>query len=259
MAQFVGLVIGLWLATASPNGVGRIAFYDPDANHHAIVSAATLFNDYLDGSGRGLRLQPVQNPADLERLLDDEFTRFVIAPAAYVRRQRKDLKPLLVPSRNNQVYYRKLLVDTGKNAPGKLSGKRIAVTLPATTPKAADQVLQLIASKGVDVHGAVVIPVAKDIDALLAQQFGQVDAALVTPASLEAVKRINPSASFRIIFETDPILSSPLCAISGKTSPEEERAVIELVRKMTESVNGKRALGALGYDGWAAFEPSMIR
>ncbi len=58
------------------------------------------------------------------------------------------------------------------------------------------------------VTGVHVIPVAKDIDALLALSFGQVQAALVTPDSVEVLKRINPGASakFRTVYTTSPIL-----------------------------------------------------
>ena len=41
----------------------------------------------------------------------------------------------------------------------------------------------------------MVIPVAKDIDALFALTFGHVQGALVTPSSLDVLKRVNPAAA----------------------------------------------------------------
>ena len=41
----------------------------------------------------------------------------------------------------------------------------------------------------------MVVPVAKDIDALFALTFGHVQGALVTPSSLDVLKKVNPNAA----------------------------------------------------------------
>lgn len=61
------------------------------------------------------------------------------------------------------------------------------------------------------VTGARIVTVPKDIDALLALSFGQVDAALVTPISVDVLREVNPqvASKFRILAETAKILRSP--------------------------------------------------
>lgn len=262
----IGYALGLALvAAAAPPTAGEPAdlllFYDPDANHQAIVNITSWFNTYLRDSGSGLSFQPVKDRAAFESLLGEPSTKFAIVSSAFLREgKEKGLSALLVPSSSGDVYYRKKLIDRGQGQLGDLSGANIAATVTDRS-RGGEVVLESLRAAGIEIGSAHIIPVSKDIDALLALSFGQVQAALVTPSSVEVLKRINPAAvaSFRTVLETKPILRSPLCSVTKNTTAEEREKITAAIKKMVEDENGRKATRTLGFDQWVPYEPRMLQ
>ncbi len=248
------------MASQSPD---LLLFYDPDANHQAIVNISSWFNNYLRDSDSGLSFQPVKDRKTFEKLLRQPTTKFAIVSSAFLRDSRgKGLNALLVPSMAGDVYYRKKLFDKGQGTAGDLSGANIAATVTgADANKGGESVLAGLRRTGLKLTNAHIIPVSKDIDALLALSFGQVQAALVTPSSVEVLKRINPAAvaSFRAVIETKPILRSPLCAVTDNTTVGERDAMSRAIATMGEDENGRKAMRTLGFDQWVTFDLSMVK
>ncbi len=254
---FLALALAIGVGAREPAHGGSdqrlIAFYDPDANHQAILSIMNGFNAFLKNEGVPLRFQPVMSTEKLEELLRSSSVDFAIVSSSYLKEHPSRLKPLLVPEANGQHSYRKVLIDRGVGEPN-LAGKNIA----ATTGEGKDRgstVLAMLKRAGIPADGALVIPVAKDVDALLALSFGQVQAALVTPTSVEVLKRINPVAakSLRKIYETDPILRAPLCAVGTATNTQ----LLAALQRMEQDPDGRRAIRSLGFDRWVVYQSNM--
>lgn len=245
---------------------GTIAYFDPDANYSAIETIMGLFNRFLASSGlQGLSLQPVQSVERFEELLRARETRFALVSAAYVKAATGQLlRPLLVPTHGGEVFYSKALFDTrqGTATSKSLDGKTIAVTLAGGDPHVGIKtVLGRLKNEGVSVEGCRIIPVPKDLDALLALSFGQVDAALVAPLSVEVMRRINPAAVKRLrkLHEAKPVLRPPLCQVAERPSSGEVRALLEALGKMARNELGRKALDFLGIDGWVPYREEMLK
>lgn len=240
------------------DGRHGLLFYDPDANHQAIVDITSAFNGYLARVSGALTFQPVQDRAAFEGLLRDHQGEFAIVSSQYLR-QSKGLSPLLVPTAKGDPFYKKLLVDTGNGAAGALEGKAIAATLTGED-RSGQAVLALLREGGVKVNGAVIVPVSKDIDALLALSFGQVQAALVTQASIDVLTKLKPRlvADIRTVYQTPRILRSPLCAI-GDVSSDRKKEFVDAMRSMASDTEGSAAMRTMGFDQWVSFDPGMLR
>lgn len=263
MTVAAALVCGNASAQSAPaNGEGRIVYFDPDANHQAIVNIATWFNDYLASAAIALVFQAVESRDAFERLLADPKTRFALVSSSYVASADTRLDPLLVPQVGGDPFYQKVLIDVGGRDGRDLSGKNLAATVIAKGDKNSfKDLLQSLSSGGVKVDGVRVIPVAKDIDALLALSFGQVQAALVTPDSVEVLKRINPgvAAKFRIVYKTSPILRAPLCEVGKKSNARERSDLVSALQRMSQSDDGRKAMRTMGFEGWLPFQAEMLK
>ena len=170
--------------------------------------------------------------------------------------------PLLVPESNGTVVFHKVLVSMGTAPLARLEGVLTAVAAIDKNPqRAGKEWMKLLAANGFATKGVMVLPVSKDIDALLALSFGQVKAALVTPRSTEVIKRINPtlSQSLRIVHQTKSVLRSPLCVVSGNASSKDVAMVRRAFESITASGGGRQAMALLGYDKWVPFKKSMWR
>ena len=262
-------LIALALVAAGPspvaaqeNGAGRIVYFDPDANHQAIVNIATWFTDYLASASVELVFQAVESREAFERLLADPKTRFALVSSSYVATADARLDPILVPQVGGDPFYYKVLIDVGTGDGRELSGKNLAASVIAK-PGSSNfkELLQGLAAGGVRVDGVHVIPVAKDIDALLALSFGQVQAALVTPESVEVLKRINPgvAAKFRAVYRTSPILRAPMCEVGKKSSARERANLVSALQRMSQSDDGRKAMRTMGFEGWLPFQPEMLK
>lgn len=237
-----------------------LLYYDPDANHQAIVSISNAFNTYLTNQKVDVKFQAVQNKEQFESLMQQGGGNVAIVSAAYVRDPKASvkLKPVLVPAQKGEVYYRKWLMDKGDDKT-PFSAKTIAVTLPnkSALNEASDAIVTGLKKSGINAGGVIVVPVGKDIDALLALAFGTVQAALVTPSSFEVLRRINPSAAQQLhkVYETDNILRPPFCTrAGGAASP----TLLAALSQMKNDDEGKRALQTMGFDDWVTFQPTML-
>ncbi len=251
------------LAADAPPPKQTILFFDPDANHEAIIPISGWFNQFLQEAGLPLRFQPVQGFQVFTAMLKEEATQYVIVSSQFLGHpEASGLQPLLVPSSGGDVYYRKVLLDRGAEGPADLKSKTIAMTTGSGQFKEqSERLVQNLRPKGREVDRPRFLQVSKDVDALLALAFSRVDAAIVTPTSVDVLKRINPKTveSFRVVTETERVLRAPLCRLkTTPTNPALEQRLLALFKKMADSDPGKKAMRSLTFDSWVDFDPGMI-
>jgi ABC-type phosphate/phosphonate transport system substrate-binding protein len=262
LAVMVATLFGPGRAAADDTVPGRIVYFDPDANHQAIVNIATWFTDYLASASVELVFQAVESRDAFERLLTDPKTRYALVSSTYLAGSDAKLEPILVPQVGGDPFYYKVLIDVGIGDGHDMSGKNLAATVIAKAGSTNfKELLSSLSAGGVRVEGTHVIPVAKDIDALLALSFGQVQAALVTPDSVEVLKRINPgvAAKFRIVYRSSPILRATMCEVGKKSTPKERGSLVSALQRMSQSDDGRKAMRTMGFEGWIAFQPEMLK
>ncbi|MBK8011230.1 MAG: PhnD/SsuA/transferrin family substrate-binding protein [Deltaproteobacteria bacterium] len=251
---------------ASPAGANdpkMIVLYDPDANHQALGDITAAFNAYAATSEARFTLQPVESRTAFETLLTEQRPPFAIVSSSTLRApwgREFGLNPLLVPSSKGDVFYRKALVSNVARLLTSLKGVSTAVAVIDVDPKAAAlDALAPLTEAGFETEGAIVVPVTKDIDALLALAFKQVDAALVTTKSMDVLTRVNPALSklLKVTKETAPLLRPPLCSVGTNAGPEDIVAVMQLFAQMNQTDAGQRLMSLLGFDAWTPYKKSM--
>jgi hypothetical protein len=235
----------------------KFLLYDPDTNHGDIVAITAAFNKFLAGIEEGTTFQAVQKPEAFVSLAKDEQSKFAIVSSAYLSAKDVKLTPLLIPSLHGDIYYRKVLLSSTQMASSKdLRSKNVAVT-GAGNPTLAKRTQDELNDAGVT--GAMLINVPKDVDALLALYFGQVDAALVAPASIEVLKRVNPSAvtSLKVLLETKKILRSPLCVISDRADSQEAQKMLTAFKGIAGTPQGRDLMRHMAIDSWVPYQSWM--
>ena len=237
----------------------RVLFFDPDANLQSIEEITTAFQGFLTDVDNRLIFQPINDQGTFDAQLGEGDVGFVIVSSALLR-DHPVIQPLLVPARAGSPHYTKLLLQRAGALPGDLQGKSIAGTAFASsdTPEGTKRILTELASNNkLKLKGATIIPVSKDIDALLALVFGQVHGALVTRATLAALDATIPGGRAKIqeVYESPRILRSPLGVIAENVSPRLRRNMHAAFLAMADTEKGKSVLSLLGYDSWQPIPP----
>jgi ABC-type phosphate/phosphonate transport system substrate-binding protein len=234
-------------------------FYDPDVNQEKLLDIISGYSAYFEKTGANVVFQPVSSFTAWEQILRKPDLKFAVVPSRLLDRAPPGaaFEPVLVAEQRGSVFYHKLLVDKGKGQAGDLRKKTIAA---AVNDDDADSILKLLPTTA-KVEGTLVVTVAKDIDAALAVVFDQADAAIVTPGTIELLKRVNPvaAAKLRTIGETPEILRAPLCQVSGRVSSADNRSLREALLAMDKEESGKKILQASGVDRWVPFSSAMIK
>lgn len=247
------------MASSNAEPVSQLLYFDPDANQEHIVAVSALFNKYLETTAPGTVFEPIASQDAFEKRANDPLAKFAIVSSSYLRQHKSmALNPLLVPEVSGSVYYHKLLVDNGEGAPMQLNNKTVAASV---RDEEAKGVLNYLKGQSIQVDGAFVVSVTKDVDALLALTFGQADAALVTENSIEVLKQSNPNAAskFRILMRTGDFLRAPLCEVGKRVSASERASMIKVLSSLDSDESGKRLLQVLGTQRWVPFSPGMLK
>ena len=214
------------------------------------------FNKYLADVNAGLKFQVVLRQKDFLKVMKTKRPQYVIVNSELLK-QHKSLTPIMVPEKNGSPHYVKVMVTKGKK---DISSGSLAVTGSGDIKSITARTLKQLKKGGVKVDGTIVTVVSKDIDALLALAFGHVDGALVTKASLEVIKKINPAAaaSFVVSYESPGIMRAPLCTVSGGGGAIDKNELKKLMKAMEQHKDGKRALAFWGIDRWASVSKDAL-
>jgi ABC-type phosphate/phosphonate transport system substrate-binding protein len=247
------VVVGLSASTShGADPKGTILYFDPDANHQAIVQIAVLFNEYLSRQGSGLSFQPVSDPKLFESLIGSSETRYAIVTPEYsVGPNGPALYPLLAPMRRGDRFYTKVLVDLGSDPDGDLSGQIILATGRA---ESAAQILEMLANGGIRVRGAQVTLVSTDVNAIRGVVYRQAKAALVTQDNIDVLLEAYDAQNrpkLRRLFETPPIPRPALCAVGTAASDD---PIVALFTNMITDPIGRRVMAQLRIDGWVPYD-----
>jgi hypothetical protein len=254
LVHALALLAVLSQPTAAEAKQHQILFYDPDANYTDMAAISTAFASVLDRLDDGWSFQAVQQRESFEMLANRTDAEFAFVASAYLRSGPAiKLAPLLVPSSQGDIYYRKQLVGKGSASAHDLVGKNIAVSGPAD-----DAAMRELSVLGVS--NPLLLAVPKDVDALMALYFGQADGALVTPSSIEVFRRVNPKAvaAFRVVLETKKILRSPFCALDH-ASKESQATIIRALQHLADTPEGRSVMRYIAFDSWVRYETGMLK
>lgn len=224
-------------------------YYSPDWRPGSFSLLTATMADYLSSQGLPSSFQAFARYEDFVREIEVQKPTFITAPLWFAEKhgQALGLQVISRPLRNGKHSYRKLLM-TGLEVTNlaDLSSATIAATVNAVDPNPEARLLGLFSLAG---SKARVIPVTKDIDALLALTFGQVDAAVVTTARLDLLSRVSPEATAKIhsIAKTAEI-PFPMFYSTRYASEELRHTTIEFSDAFNATEQGQAILNLFGYD-----------
>ena len=231
-----------------------IFFYNPDAAPPDPSIMIKKAGDYFSKANSSIKIQPVIDAAVFIKLIDDEKkAKIFITPQALLKTLKSKYKEILLPvnDADAQTYKRIVVVKEGViKSIEELKGKTIGST--SFGNESVNFLNEFVFSSGsYDVNNSKIIYVKKDLDALLAAKFGQLQAAIIAERNLATIGKINPVAvkDTKILLTSKDIPEAPLCVVDGVPA-EIEGAVKKAFADMNGTPEGKEFLKLLGYSKW---------
>lgn len=240
---------------AGPREGSLLYFFSPDWRPPDLGKLAAAVADVFSKGSLPVSFQAFVRYEDFERQMSEKSPVFVIAPSWISGEDGHGLTAgmsvVAHPLRHGKSSYRKaLMARPGIDSIDDLMRGSIAATLFSMGPGTADAVLDAF---HLPVDSAKVVPVPKDVDALLALSFGQVDAALITSEQYDELARSNPTEAARLaVLAFSPEIRLPPVFARDDASPELLGRFRDLLLGLSRDSDGQSLLAMLGFDGFVA-------
>lgn len=235
-------------------------FYSPDWRPADLNDLTASIETLVARHDIDLRFQAFAHYDDFLARIQHETPAYLVAPSWL---EKVDvlgfvIEPIARPRRGTLYSYRKaLMAGEGVDGFEALSRGTIAATVYTMGPGGARGLLDTF---NLDATTAKVIPVAKDIDALLALSFGQVQAALVTSAQFNMPERANP----KITDELEALAFSPAIPFPGvyateRASDDSRERMAAVLGALGDDDGGRELLRLFGYDAFVVDAAILAR
>ncbi|MFN2426975.1 MAG: PhnD/SsuA/transferrin family substrate-binding protein [Candidatus Binatia bacterium] len=240
-------------------GVALFYFFSPDWRPPDLGKLTVAVETALASGDVDVSFQAFNRYEDFERQVLLQPPVLMIAPAWVEGSQGNSLglerTVIARPVRRGKDNYRKaLMTRSNLDSIGDLARGSIAATLHSMGSGDPAAVLD---SFHLAADSARIVPVPKDVDALLALNFGQVDAALVTSEQYEVLARTNPAEAeqMRVLAFSNQVGLPPVFASAGADAAMLDR-LRDLLERLREVPQGTNVLTMLGFDGFVAERPA---
>jgi len=232
----------------------KLFFFSPDFSPGNLSVLTQAVDAYLREAGTDTDFQAFVRFEDFLREVSTQQPDFVVVPhwAATRACMGFELVPLARPVRGGESFGRKALIAR-PNVRGlaQLRNASIAATLPPGGTPAGSGLDRIRREQ----PGVRIIQVPKEIDALLAVAFGQVDAAYVSTRQFDMFASVNPKLGGGLkeigYAENMPF---PLIYATANADTTEIAQLQKAITGVSTSGTGKRLVGLLGYDGWVVVD-----
>lgn len=244
--------LGLALAHGRAHaGDAEFFFYSPQVGTGNLSQLKQTADQFFRDARVDLKFQPFARFEDLQREFPRRKPAFLMVPDWAAGNQCLGTRLIRVarPVREGRLFDRRALVATGAaHSPADMAGGSIAATVPTTT---GGDIIDPIEQFRIENPGVRIIPVPKDIDALLAVGFGQVDGAFVSMTQFDMLTDVNPALTGSL-HEIGYSVATPFPATYA-TEYADPEMIGRLRQALTNEAmkdSGRRLSGLLGYDGW---------
>jgi ABC-type amino acid transport substrate-binding protein len=244
------------IAAPRQPGTSLLYFFSPDWRPPDLGKLTAAVEKAFASGGVPISFQAFTRYEDFERQVAEAPPEFLIAPA-WLADSPPGLSLTVIahPLHHGKSTYRKaLMTRPGIDSIDDLARGSIAATVHSMSNGSPDAVLGAF---HLAVDSARVVPVPKDIDALLALSFGQVDAALVTSQQYEELAKTSPAEAERLrVLAFSPEVGLPPVFASAKADPWLTERLRDLLLRLPEVPEGADVLAMLGFDGFVAEVPA---
>lgn len=240
------------ILTVEPRRPGALLyFFSPDWRPTDLGKLTGAVEHALASGGLEVSFQAFTRYEDFERQIIAQPPVFLIAPAwlegSAAAALGLDLTVVARPIRQGKSTYRKALMTRANvDSIDDLARGSIAATLHSM---GSGDPASLLGVFHLAPESAKVVAVPKDVDALLALSFGQVDAALVTSEQYEVLAATNPAEAERLrVLAFSPEVKLPPVFASSSADPQLRDRLRDLMVRLPELTGGAGVLGMLGFD-----------
>lgn len=249
LTSFAAIFLALFIILSLGPGV-RVAFattmyfYHPDANLRDVAELKSLVQEYFKSIDSKIKLQAFLKRKDLESAMKRKPPDYLLA-ASWVSKDtgsRLGYKPLAVGQMGAKKSYEKVLISKKALPPGG-------------TPT-----VSMVGLGGQDIKDVVpnlkkyahlnVIEVSKDLDAVLAVSFDQVDLGLVKSQNIDAIRSVNALAvkDIKVLGRSSPIEHPIISASPNVGAPDVDKFLQGVLT--VKNAKSAKALDLMGFDGW---------
>ena len=232
-----------------------IGYYNPDISYPASEIIKTADN-YYKKLNINLSLQPISNFDNISRLLFDNGVEYLIMPPLFVDYINQDIKVKLrleaVDKYGSNSYSKYILIkkDSGIKTVNELANKLIA---SSSYGKISEEILNkyIFSGSPLKTDNVDILWVKKDLDGIFALVFGQVEAAIVAPASYELLSKEKPEFSSELtIVYTSGKIYFPCLYSKDIILNSLDGDIQESFLKMNENGFGMELLKIFGIEKW---------
>lgn len=238
-------------------------FYNPEANIDNYIALKNKLTSYLNRNGHYFFEPFTKFDALTDKINKNKSGTFLISSWHYqLLKRTQPIQPMLVAHIQGKTTHHKLLtVKTNISNPEQLKGKRIASS--AKEEFARDLLRDMLPGepKKAIVDSLKILPVPKDLDALMSLTFGMADAALTAEESLKSLATINPTqyGSLKILVTSSdfPLPMVTILNDAGIAPTKDQEQLFSLLIAMEKSPEGLALLKTIGIDGFRKFEKDL--
>jgi len=248
---------GVCISTISSDSpiLHEFYYYNPDSPQSNLGRLKQEFDAFLSQNNFPYTFQPFTHFADFHRLSSEKRPSFILVPEWYYRRYGESLglKPLLVPVRNGNTSYQKILLVGSGTATAINDYDIISFAMTTMGPEGEVSVVRdLLTDQLVSLQQLNIINVPKDLDAILALVLGQVKMALVAQDNLQVISDANPKIT-QMVKKLEKSITVPmpvLCYLEGRVKTKDVERLLEAFRKMASEQPRNKIMEMLQIDDW---------
>lgn len=245
------------VSSANSALIPKFYYFNPDSTQVNFHDLQQEIKKFFLVNGLEVEFQPFARFRDFDQQVKKAKPSFLFLPSWYLDRldAPKGISPLLIPIRQGQETYTKLLMTSKASGigPQNLARKTIALTSFASDEQAMlDKIL--FHRLGVVAADMSYVHASKDLDALIAVAVNQVALAFVSRESIDRLHQVNPRLADGLtsLAESDPIPLPVLCYSPEIVSPELLVAFKRVVLQGEGNTQTRTIKKILQIDDWKA-------
>jgi len=242
-------------AVARQPGTALLYFFSPDWRPPDLGKLTAAVEASFAAGGVPVSFQAFTKYEDFERQMKEAPPEFLMAPAWLAGSPAPlpglSLTVIAEPLHHGKSTYRKaLMTRPGIDSIDDLAHGSIAATVHSMSNGSPEAVLDAF---HLAADSARIVPVPKDVDALLALSFGQVDAALVTSQEYQQLARTNAAEAERLrVLAFSPEVRLPPVFASSQAEHRQAERLRDLLLRLPDVPGGTDVLAMLGFDSFVA-------
>jgi hypothetical protein len=229
-------------------------FFNPESNVDSYAGLKSEFESYFTARG-GFHFQPFDLGDNLEKVLSAKTSGvYLLSGGLYGQyRAKGDLDPHLVGISKGSIVQKKVLCIKGNGGLEDLKG--LTVASPGSPQYVRGFLKEVFGPDKASLLDSIrILSVPKDIDALMAVNFGMANASLTSESSLQKLALINPAQSSALKTLGQSSESFLLVASLPRQGDRLTGEMMEALERMSLDPEGVKDLKMIGLDGWKRIE-----